>query len=180
VGEAFQGRLLNGERVVWEGRPAGGLLLTARDTFLIPFSLLWCGFAVFWEFSAVSQRNGPGFFLLFGLFFVLVGLYFVIGRFFVDAWVRGNTIYAITNQRVLILRSGPFSRFTSLAINRLPELSLEERADGRGTIRFQPQQAVWSNRNWSGWTPALDPTPQFLAVADARNVFDRIQKLSTG
>jgi uncharacterized protein (DUF58 family) len=75
VGEAFQGRLLNGERVVWKGRPAGGLLLTARDTFLIPFSLLWCGFAVFWEFSAVSQRNGPGFFLLFGLFFVLVGLY---------------------------------------------------------------------------------------------------------
>ncbi len=47
MGEAFQGRLLNGERVVWEGQPAGGLLLSSRDTFLIPFSLFWCGFAVF-------------------------------------------------------------------------------------------------------------------------------------
>jgi hypothetical protein len=178
VGEAFQGRLLNGERVVWEGQPANGLLLTARDTFLIPFSLLWCGFALFWEYSTLHVPGTIAFFPLFGLAFVLIGLYFVIGRFFVDAWARGNTIYAITSQRILILRSGPFSRFTSLAINRLPELSLDERADGRGTIRFQPQQPTWSNRNWSSWTPALDPTPQFLAVADARNVFDRIQKLS--
>jgi hypothetical protein len=178
MGEAFQGRLLNGERVVWEGQPASGLLLTARDTFLIPFSLLWCGFAIFWEFSVVSGRNAPGFLPLFGLFFVLTGLYFVVGRFFVDAWARGNTVYAVTSQRILILRSAPFSRFTSLAINRLPELSLDERADGRGTIRFQPQVPMWGNRNWSGWTPGLDRAPQFLAVADARNVFDRIQKLS--
>ena len=178
MGEAFQGRLLNGERVVWEGQPAGGFLLTSRDAFLIPFSLFWCGFAVFWEWTAMHASRAAPEFPLFGIPFILIGFYFVIGRFFVDAWARANTVYAVTSQRILILRNGPFSRFTALAINRLPELSLDERADGRGTIRFQPQQPMWSNRNWSGWTPALDPTPQFLAVADARNVFDRIQKLS--
>ena len=180
MGEAFQGRLLNGERVVWEGQPASGLLLTARDAFLIPFSLFWCGFIAFWEWGAMHSSQAVPEFPLFGIPFILIGFYFLVGRFFVDAWARGNTIYGVTSQRVLILRNGPFSRFTSLAINRLPELSLDERADGRGTIRFQPQPSMWGNRNWSSWTPAFDPTPQFLAIADARNVFDRIQKLSAG
>ena len=54
-------------------------------------------------------------------------------------------------------------------------VSLEERADGRGTIRFQPQIPMWGNRGWSSWTPSTDPT-QFLLIPDARSVFDRIQK----
>ena len=110
--------------------------------------------------------------------FVLIGLYLIAGRFLVDAWAREKTVYAVTTQRILILRSGPYSKFISLAINRLPELSLDERADGRGTIRFQPQQPMWNNRSWSSWTPALDSTPQFLSIADARGVFDRIQRAS--
>ncbi len=68
--------------------------------------------------------------------------------------------------------------FFELRLDRLPELALDERADGRGTIRFQPQQPMWNNRNWSSWTPALDPTPQFLSITDARTVFDRIQRAS--
>ena len=168
-----------GERIAWTGAPAAGLLLTGRDIFLIPFSLLWGGFAVFWEWNVLRTSRDMPIFPLFGIPFVVIGLYFIVGRFFVDAWVRSQTRYAVTNQRILILRVGPlFAKFTALAINRLPELALDERADGRGTIRFQPQQSVWSNRNMSGWTPSLDSTPQFLFIADARNVFDRIQKLS--
>jgi hypothetical protein len=174
----FQGRLLPGERIAWTGAPATGLLLTGRDAFLIPFSLLWGGFSIFWEWTAAHAPNADPIFPLFGIPFVAIGLYFIGGRFFVDAWARRNTVYAVTNQRVLILRNGPFSRFTALAINRLPELSMDERADGRGTIRFEPQQPMWSNRNLSSWTPALDPAPQFLSIADARGVFDRIQRVS--
>ena len=83
---------------MWTGRPSAGLLFTSRDIFLVPFSLVWCGFAIFWESSAawidgrdsvpVGQgplSNTPTFFLLFGGAFVLVGLYFVFGRFIVDA-----------------------------------------------------------------------------------------------
>jgi hypothetical protein len=32
--------LLDGERVVWSGQAGQGAILTARDAFLIPFSLL--------------------------------------------------------------------------------------------------------------------------------------------
>ena len=179
----FQNRLLPGERIVWQGQPVTGVLFTARDIFLIPFSLLWCGFALFWEWGAAQatrSSEGPAVveaFPLFGIPFVLIGLYFVVGRFVVDAWIRSQTSYAVTGQRVLILRAGPFSRFSALAIDRLPELSLDERANGRGTIRFGPRAPMWGSYNgFSAWTPSLDVT-QFLMIADARNVFDRIQKL---
>jgi hypothetical protein len=30
----------------------------------------------------------------------------------------------------------------------------------------------------AGWSPALDPTPQFIAIEDSRRIFDLIQKLA--
>jgi hypothetical protein len=178
MGEAdFQERLLPGERILWSGTPPGGILLTPGDAFRIPFSLMSGGFAIFWEWSVLKAGKAPDFFVLWGIPFVLAGLYLIIGRFFVDAWMRSHTAYALTSQRVLILRTSPNFKFTAYAIDRLPELSLEERADGRGTIRFQPQIPMWGNRGWSSWTPSTDPT-QFLLIPDARSVFDRIQKLT--
>jgi hypothetical protein len=49
----FAGRLLDGETVVWSGRPGQGLRFTGRDLLLVPFSLLWGGFAVFWEVNVL-------------------------------------------------------------------------------------------------------------------------------
>src|SRR5579872_4968964 len=127
--------LLTGERIVWSGAPGRGSLLTSADTLMIPFSLIWCGFAIFWEYSAVTQ-GGPFFFRLFGVPFVLVGLYLVAGRFLVDAWIRRGMQYAVTNRRILISRSGMFSKLIAVTLDALPEASLIERANGRGTIRF--------------------------------------------
>src|SRR4051812_28305000 len=99
--ELFTGRLLPGERIIWSGQPQQGLLLTARDIFLIPFSLMWCGFAIFWTVMATGASKSDanpagGFFILWGLMFVTIGLYFVFGRFIVDAWVRRGLHYAVT------------------------------------------------------------------------------------
>ena len=124
----------------------------------------------------MAQTKGQtSFFALWGIPFILIGIYFVVGRFFVDAWIRRGTSYALTSRRVLILRSGPFSNFISINLDRLPEASLSEGADGRGTIRFGPQVPVWGRRGFSSWTPALDPTPQFLSIENARAVFDEVQ-----
>ncbi len=173
----FGGRLLTGERILWSGRPAQGLWITGQDAFLIPFSLLWGGFAVFWETMVITQKNAPIFFSLWGVPFVLLGLYFIVGRFLFDAWLRRGILYAVTNQRILILRPGPFSKFTALGLDRLPEANLSEGASGRGTIRFGEPVSYWSRRrnNFSIWTPALDATPQFIGIEDAQGVFNQIQ-----
>ncbi len=173
----FSDRLMRGERVLWSGSPGQGILFTGRDIFLIPFSIMWCGFAIFWTFSATNIA-APGFFTAWGMMFVVIGLYFVFGRFLVDAWLRRAMAYAVTDRRILIARGGLFARFTALGLDRLPELELRERANRRGTIRFGQAVSSWNNRNMGGWSPAMDPTPQFIDIEDARSVFDLIQRTS--
>ncbi len=62
---------------------------------MIPFSLLWCGFAIFWEVSVLST-DGPLIFKLWGIPFVIVGLYMAVGRFFIDAKQRAKMYYGVT------------------------------------------------------------------------------------
>lgn len=172
---------MDGETVVWSGRPAQGLMLTGRDWLLIPFSLIWCGFVIFWETRVLLLPQAPLFFKLFGAAFVLIGLYFVAGRFLLDAWVRSGTQYALTNKRVLIARSWPFAKLTALSLNRLPETSLVEGANGKGTIRLgQPMPYYGLGYGYSSWTPSLDPAPAFLGIENARSVFEQIQSADRG
>src|SRR5665213_3425916 len=96
------------ERLAWSGRPAQGLRLSASDGLLIPFSLAWCGFVIFWNYGvwvqvpATTPETLP--FRLFDLAFLAIGLYFTLGRFVVDAWARSRTVYGLTGQRAIIVR----------------------------------------------------------------------------
>jgi hypothetical protein len=174
--DSFRGKLLSGERIVWAGQPMTGLMFTARDLFLVPFSVVWCGFAIVWTAAAAFGGAGP--FALFGLIFVAVGLGITVGRFLVDAWLRRSTRYALTNRRVLILRTAPTADFVALPLDRLPQARLTERKDGRGTIRFGPQASLFNfgGSGFSIWVPSLDPTPQFIGITDAAKVFDLVQR----
>lgn len=162
-----------GERVLWCGVPRQGVFLRPSDVFLIPFSLLWGGFAVFWE--AAALRSGPAFFALWGIPFVLVGLYMIFGRFFLDAAQRAHIAYAVTDRRVIIV-SGIFnSQVKSLSLGTISDLSLSERSDGRGTITFGPVNP-WSS--WYGTTswPGTPTTPCFDSIPAAKTVFAAIQR----
>ncbi len=170
--QAIQGDLNGSERLLWAGRPAQGVLFRKSDALMIPFSLLWCGFAVNWEFSAASM-GADAFFLLFGGVFVVVGLYFVFGRFIYDAMRRKKLTYAITNERVLI-RSR--TNLQSLNLRTLSDVSVSESASGRGTIMLGPTNpmAMWHQGfSWPGMSQI--PT-QLEGVENAREVFDILGK----
>jgi hypothetical protein len=131
----IQRELSSKERLLWSGQPRQGIALKSSDVMAIPFSLMWGGFAIFWE-SSVIDSNAPFFFMLWGIPFVLVGLYMIIGRFFFDASTRRNTFYGVSNERVLIV-SGIFNRqIKSLNLRTLTDLSLTEGREGEGTISF--------------------------------------------
>ena len=176
--DAFRSFLLPGERIAWTGRPGGGVIFTAMDVFVIPFTLLWCGlaFPILW----LAPQTGPGgpAPLWFSAVFVAVGFYMLVGRFIVDWWLRRGLSYAVTDRRILIARSAPFRKFTALNLASLSDVSLKERASGRGTIRFGASAPFWVNRrgNWGVLSPALDPVPQFIVIEDVRRVFDLVQR----
>lgn len=180
ISELFAGRLLPGERILWSGQPQQGLLLVAQDIFAIPFTLMWCGFAIFWEVTVARSTGGLNFFTLWGLMFVLIGLYIAVGRFILDAWIRRGLHYAVTDRRILIARPSPFARFTALNVTQLYDVDLKERRNGRGTIRFEPPMRARGGRGRGIQSPAFDPTPQFLGIEDARRVFDLIQRAQAG
>ena len=123
------------EKILWTGQPKQGVMLRGYDVFIIPFSLLWGGFIVFWEYTVITQ-GAPAFFSIFGLPFVALGLYFVFGRFYAEAKQREKTYYAVTSERVLII-SGLFKQsIKSLALRSLSDVSLTEARDNTGLITF--------------------------------------------
>jgi len=165
-------RLSPGERLLWSGRPRQGVFLRGSDALLIPFTLMWAGFACFWEFMAL-RAHAPLFFALWGIPFLAVGGFILIGRFFADAWVRARTYYGVTGQRALVYVDVFGGRTTSLDLHATGQVDLAEFAGGRGTITFGAPP-------WAGYgmfpgyrTRAM--VPQFDQIDDARQVYEMVR-----
>lgn len=171
------------ERLLWSGKPLGGIRLRAQDIFLIPFSLLWGGFAIFWEYSVLTHPSKDAgntgiFFSLWGIPFVCIGLYFIFGRFFADAYHRSRTFYGITNERIIIL-SGIFSRqVKSLQLENLSDISLNQMNSDLGTITFGPSPIMTSifvpAGSWPG-TARYTP-PSFDLIRNPKEVYNIIRQ----
>jgi hypothetical protein len=172
------------ERVLWRGRPQRGLKLRSADWLLIPASLLWGGFAIFWEVMALNipKQNAVGYiFPLFGIPFVLIGLYLIVGRFFVDAKMREGTEYALTTQRAII-KSGIFSKkIKSLNLKAVPDISMTEVGNGVGTITFgdfSNSLMLVRGFGWPGMNYAAPPS--FDLIENVRSVYEQIIKVQKG
>lgn len=162
-------------QVLWTGRPKQGLILTSRDGLLIPFSLVWCGFAVFWTVSATGH-GAPAFFTLWGLMFVAIGIYVVIGRFIHDAMLRARIVYTVTGAGIRIANG---STETIIPAGEWTCLELTTFGDRTGTIRFAPHQGVFGiGNNFGVWVLILEKTPQFYRVEEPERVLGIIRGLS--
>jgi hypothetical protein len=157
------------ERLLWSGEPRQRLMLRPDDALMIPFSLVWGGFAVFWN-ASVWRTNAPLAFKLGGVPFLCVAAYIMVGRFVYDSWIRSRTAYGLTTERVLISTVGFAPSLKSLDLHTLPTVMLTERPDGSGTITFGPvqDQFGWSRRR------AMQP-PAFEAIPGAKAVYEQIR-----
>ncbi len=163
------------ERLIWTGRPKSGIIFRKSDIFIIPFSLFWCGFAIFWVIMASATGGAFG---LFGIPFVLIGLFLVFGRFLIDMKQRRNTFYGITENRIII-KSGIFSRtINSYNLRTLTNLEFTEKSEGSGTILLGPKNPMdpFGMSAGMGWWPGVKTTPGLEAIENVREVYSIITK----
>lgn len=174
------------ESLIWSGTPKQGAIFRGSDIFMIPFSLMWGGFAIFWEFMALKIPNEKAgvvsiLFPLFGIPFVIIGLYIIFGRFIYDSKKRAKTFYGLTNQRVIIV-SGLFSKSVkSLNLSSLSDVSLVEKNDMSGTITFG-QDNPMATFFWGSSFPGMGGShvPKFEFIDNAKDVYNKIRYQQKG
>jgi hypothetical protein len=179
--QLFNSELLKDEKLLWSGQPELKVF-TVSDFFLIPFSLFFFCFSVFWILGASGVSTGShnfGLFGLFGLPFVLVGAYMLFGRFFFKFWKQKNTYYAVTNQRILVLSTVPGRSVQAVFIESMPTLNKFVNADGTGTITFgdlSPQLAMYANTGMDGFATGsgMPLPPALYNIKNANSVYELI------
>ncbi len=181
---AVQPELASGESVVWAGRPSPRPIFHSEDRYLIPFSLMWGGFAIFWEagvlgFWGANSHAAPGLFVLWGIPFVVIGQYLIWGRFLYAAWKKKRTYYAVTNRRVIVVQDGSSRKTASAYLDTLPTLVKESSSGGVGTLRFAEPESVWSKgRGWSAWdVMAVGSVPVFVDMDDVGGLYHLVSEL---
>jgi len=172
--QIIQSKLSGGEHLLWFGRPRQGFFFRKSDALMIPFSLMWGGFAVFWNVG-VWASGAPVFFSLWGLPFLLVGFYMIFGRFIVDILQRRKTYYGVTNERIIIISGLLNQKTKSIDLKGLTEITFEERSNGLGTITFGRDEMddsnAWTRSNRNKTVSA----PTFEQILNVKNVYEIIR-----
>ncbi len=184
----FSEELLKDERIVWTGQPDPDRHFTVADVFLVPFSIMWGGFALFWEAGVLGlwgDENGgtPFFFVLWGIPFVLVGLYMIFGRFIYKARRKRRTYYAVTDRRVLsLVRSRRGDKTQAAFIETIPSINKRIRRDGSGSVTFgtSPWWGDWyanTGLEFMAWGWGSGSAVSFQDIENAQDVAGLVNDL---
>jgi len=159
---------------LWAGRPRGGIKFTGTDAYRVPIGFLFTGFSIFFEIIAISMGGGLAS-AVWGIPFILFGLYMNFGRFPLDARRLNKTYYALTDRRIIIF-SGLVSReVESISLRNLPNLVLDAKPDGSGTITFGDKNPLTVMYGSIYGRVFLGPgVPAFEMIENASGVYDLI------
>lgn len=105
-GEGWDGILMDGEEILWQGRPDASFQFGAGQIGAALFGTAFAGFAAFWMLMA---SMAGGYFWTFGLIHFSVGIAMIFGAFFWSPWRRKHTWYTLTSRRAFIATDLPFS-----------------------------------------------------------------------
>ncbi|ATX82985.1 PH domain-containing protein [Mariprofundus ferrinatatus] len=170
------GELEDGEQRLWSAQPRQGFLLHPSDAFMIPFSLIWGGFSIIWEYQ-VLVSDAPLLMALIGLPFVAIGLYLIAGRFYYDAKLREKTFYGITDRRIIILSGIRKKQAHYLAIGEIENLQKFENRDGSGSIVLGFEAITTAYQSQMPIPGQMESTPRMNNLADVHTPFGIIDRL---
>ncbi len=182
-----QPELMSGESLYWAGMPNRGVIFHSDDWTMVPFSLLWGGFAIFWETGALGYwgkgpRGGvPSLFMaIWGIPFIVIGQYMIWGRFLYDAWLKRRTYYAVTNRRVMAVQEGWKRKASSMYLEAIP--SIDREGATTGTLWFGTKYPMFTGRGSGKKTRNmsrfyLGDVPVFADIDDVDSVYRLVWEL---
>ena len=176
--DELRSHLDSGEKLLWTGRPAQGIVLTRQDWYLIPFGAVWLGAAVHWPVSTAKKTPEP-LALFLDLLPIGIGICIVSGRLFADLWYRSRLIYGVTDRRAIILSGMRRRSVQSIYFSSLITLKLEERQYRSGTIYLGEDRPAYQHdphdgSEFGGFGPSGQTRlgeEQFFRISDVKKVF---------
>ena len=128
--------LRDDETLLWTGRPSK---IPLQSNPVLPiFAIFWMGFAVFWTIAATATGGPLG---LFGVGFIFIGGFSFYSAFFGKRNFLKNAVYAVTDQRALIITRGHYGTdCTEYLFSGLCGVNLESVQGNVGTIRFAEER----------------------------------------
>lgn len=177
-----QSELQPGESLCWTGTAdprRAALMALPAGLFGIPFA----GFALFWIAAAYHGTQGISrssnsfthafsFFPLFGVPFLLVGLGVILTPLWV--YLKGlSTVYAVTNQRIMIITGGNSRSVKSCTPADIVSVDHRERPDGSGDVLIRTTAQTRTNNSISQVTVGL------FGVSNVKEVARQVMNLHT-
>jgi hypothetical protein len=166
----WKGILDKDERILWQGRPDGRIVLSAVYIPLVLFGAAFAGFALFWMIMAAFSG---GFMWMFGLIHFSVGVGIIVGPPLFSAHRRRHTWYTLTDSRAFIATHLPVTgrKFKSYPIEENTRLDF---IDGDpSSVHFA--EAVRRGKNSTYRIPV-----GFERIEDGREVYRLIRKVQSG
>jgi hypothetical protein len=116
VQSLVQATLQDGEKILWVGQPEFGREAALKQWIMIPFSIIWTLFSLFWTYLAccsARQNKSPLAYLMvvFGLPFVFVGFGLLSIPYFSHQQDL-QTVYVLTDRGALRVSNGKAHRLT--------------------------------------------------------------------
>lgn len=138
------------ERILWQGKPDKRAYVLRGSLVLIPFSILWLVLVISW-ISIMAFHNASWLSQARAVIVLLIGLYLAFGRMWVAAKDADNSLYTVTDKRIVI-RTGPFHPYTTeIPLADVRSVRLVYFKSGIGTIRIETGQGrrntLWCVRN---------------------------------
>ncbi|MCT4660870.1 MAG: hypothetical protein N4A40_03340 [Tissierellales bacterium] len=132
--KTIENYLYDNEKILWLGKPKIKIF-SVLDILIIPVTIIWLGIIVAWETMAFSI-GAPFIFQLFAVPYILIGLYVLIGRYILKIYLKRNTNYCVTNQRIIILKKLKSFKVESEEISNLSIVNIENKGHNFGNVIF--------------------------------------------
>jgi len=167
---AVQAELDPEETVIWIGRP-GALALAAKQAFGGAVLLVWTGLATFGLLISLASDDA-GLLVLVPAAFVAIGV-LLFTRLVRDAAAAWWTVYAITDRRILVLQTAPFTKVMSWTPRQITSIERRDSGAGRGDV-------VFHQTLHPGTESSVLLASAFVDVAGVREVEKLVRKLAAG